>query len=239
MVKKSVLSVFLVLFLVSCISMKFDSSVVEDLTCLVHEISTEFTYTSYSSDPMEYTATSTSFHIGGGYIVTCTHCIDFSTPTRVTYDYKFTLDGKPIELIGTYDDVALLYCEDLIGTPAVRFGDSSKLKQGDNIVNVGNSAMMGNNLKDGMVSIIGMDYPLFGNHKRTAAASMIISIPVNGGDSGSPVFAKRNGQHYFVGMVYASHRGLQGYNVAFMSNYIKSAIEEIKSTVTKPIVGQA
>jgi S1-C subfamily serine protease len=234
MIKKSVLSLFVVLFLVSC-SLKYDSSVVEDLTCLVHEISTKFTYTSYSSPPMEYTATSTSFHIGGGYIVTCAHCVNFSTPTIVTYDYKFTMYDKPIKLIGTYDDVALLYNKDLIGTPAVRFGDSSKLKQGDNIVNVGNSAMMGNNLKDGMVSMIGIAEPLFGFHKRTAPASMIISIPVNGGDSGSPLFAKKNGQHYFVGMVYASHRGLQGYNIAFMSNYIKSAISEIRNTVTKPI----
>jgi hypothetical protein len=220
MVKRLILGLLVVVFLVSCVSLnRFKSSVHEDISLYVHTIKAEFTSELPPYEPMNQVVTSTSFHIGKGYLVTCAHCVKFDYVIQYTffgplkvpiksYNYKYTINGDPVELIGTYDDVALLYSEKLIGTPFVRFGDSNKLKPGDNIINVGNSMMAGNNLK---------------------------SIPVNGGDSGSPLFAKKNGQHYFVGMVYASHRGLQGYNIAFMSNYIKSAISEIRNTVTKPI----
>jgi S1-C subfamily serine protease len=247
MVKRLILGLLVVVFLVSCVSLnRFKSSVHEDISLYVHTIKAEFTSELPPYEPMNQVVTSTSFHIGKGYLVTCAHCVKFDYVVQYTffgplkvpiksYNYKYTINGDPVELIGTYDDVALLYNEKLIGTPFVRFGDSNKLKPGDNIINVGNSMMAGNNLKDGMVSKIGIDKPLFDMHKRTAKATLIISIPVNGGDSGSPIFAERNGKHYFVGMVYASYTGLQGYNMAFASNYIRKAIEEIRNTVTKPI----
>jgi S1-C subfamily serine protease len=242
MIKKLVLGLLAVVFLVSCVQVgRFESVVSEDISGYIHTIKTEFTSEYLKYDPQDRVVTSTSFHIGGGYVVTAAHCVKFDHvfkytffgPVKVpinSYNYKWTIGEDQIELIGTYDDVALLYNKKLIGTPFVRWGDSSKLKPGDAIVNVGNSMMAGINYKDGMVSKIGIDKPLFEMHERTAAATMVVSIPVNGGDSGSPVFAKRNGQHYFVGIIYAGAGGLQGYNFAFMSNYVKMAIEEIRNT---------
>lgn len=244
MVKKLALSLLVILFLISCVAVgRFESVVSEDLSCYVHTIKSEFTYVIYESPPTNQINAATSFHIGGGYVVTSAHCVVFNampvrTPFGVmqipikSYDYKYTMDGNLMKIIGTYDDVALLYNSALIGTPFVRFGDSRKLRPGDAIVNIGNSMVKGENFKDGMVSKIGIDMPILGNHKRTAPASMIISIPVNSGDSGSPVFAKRNGQHYLVAMVYANRSRLQGYNMAFMSNYIRTAIEEIRKAAT-------
>lgn len=246
MVKKLVL-VLLVMGLVSCVQTgRFESALEENLTQYVYSIKTEVTSVMEGYDPINRVIPSTSFHIGNGYLVTAAHCVVFDYIIQYTfwgaikvpiksYDYKYTMGDDIIELIGTYDDIALLYTKKLKDAPSVRFGCSQKLKSGDIIVNVGNSMMAGVNIKSGLVSKIGIDKPLFEMHERTAAATMVVSIPVNGGDSGSPVFAQRNGKHYFVGIIYAGAPGLQGYNMAFMSNYVKTAVEEIQNDVVRKI----
>ena len=215
----------------------------QDIAISIHEIQTDYSQELYIDKVIKKTQRSTSWHIGGGYLVTAAHCVVFDkTPVRTpmgtiqyvpikTFDYLYTRNDHKIELIGAIDDTALLYDNLLIGTPSIVWGDSSKARVGTELILVGNSMMNGVNIKTGIISIIEIPKPLFGLHERTAKASFVMTTPTNGGDSGGPIFAISNGKHYVIGMCYAGSNK-QGYNIAFKSNYIRMVIEEIKSKAT-------
>jgi len=179
----------------------------------------------------------TSWHIGEGYIVTATHCVEYpsllgwySTPMTWTKPV-YTIDDREIKLIGSIQDVALLYDKELIGEPAVTFANSDLIPIGTRVVDVGNSMMMGVNIKEGMISRTDITLKAFSTDAvYIKANTFVISIPVNGGDSGSPMFAwnTTTNQYEVAGMVFAGATAKQGYNMAFKSNYVKAVIAEIK-----------
>ncbi|MCK5783864.1 MAG: trypsin-like peptidase domain-containing protein [Desulfobacterales bacterium] len=189
-----------------------------------------FKITSTTVYGIDKTSRATCFHIGDGYLVTAAHCVVYPRDWgSKIIKYVYTQDGEDIELIGITDDIALLYNNSLIGTPAIEWGDSDLLKEEDPLLLIGNSAMQGNNWKGGMVSKLEIDVPVLGNSERTAKASFITDTPINGGDSGSPVFILNQDRRRVVGMVYASHTRMQGYNLIFKSNYIRMVIKEIRN----------
>jgi len=233
--KKLALSVILVFVMYGCALAPIKNQGQPSTIKSIHTIATTFEMvTGSTSTPRK--VTSTSFHIGGGYIVTCAHCVEFNsyrirtpfgyvTQELVCIKYVHKRDGHQILLMGTVDDIALLHDPLLIGTPAITWGDSDLLKVEDRLLLIGNSGMDGINYKKGIVSRTSIKEAILDFPERTAEASFIMTTPTNPGDSGGPVFL--DDTRKLVGMCYAGHGGRQGYNLAIKSNYIQMAIKEI------------
>lgn len=185
--------------------------------------------------------TFTTYHIGSGYLVTCAHCTDYAkiVPIRgpygiyyATVDWgapSYTSEGTSIKFIGSYSDVAVLHNPELIGTAFIPFGDSSKLRVGDTVTDIGNSFMKGINIKTGMVSKINIDKPVLTLPEHTKNKTIVITTPTIGGDSGSPLLAfnLNTRQYEIIGMVFAGTNYTEGYNFALKSNYVQTIVREI------------
>jgi len=238
----SVVIITLIFLFAGCGSLKeanvSQQNPLDNLTSAIHTLQVSYIIIENNQD-YPITRTATSWHIGGGYIITCAHCTYFPTiPKRTvwgtisapvkTYNYRYSVDGNPVDLIGTSDDTALLFAPDLISEYSISWYDSDKLRLADEIILVGNSAMQGINIKFGNVSILEVKKPILGLSKRTAKNSFVMTNPTNGGDSGGPIFVIRDNKLLVTGMCYASAFRLQGYNMAFKSNYIIDVVKEIK-----------
>ena len=213
-------------FLLSCADMdiRYDNKLHSDITNLTYELVTTGMIGDETVEMM-----SNSFHIGKGYILTAKHCISLYYRGTDAKNYKYFIDGREIKLIGKEADTALLYDEGLIGKPYIKFGNSDRLRIGDEVILIGNSLMAGMNIKSGIVSRLSIKAPLFGLPQDTVQGSFIMDTPSIGGDSGGPVLASQYGEYYLIGMIYANLRGGDGYTICFKSNYLKALVEKFKN----------
>ena len=224
------------IFMSSCTQKitKFESGIQADITNVTHTINT-----SLIVDGEKINLSCISFHIGGGFLLTCTHGIKstekiirapfgFITIPIVGLDYKYFIGESEIILIGEDEDISLLYSHDLIGTPKVEFQDSDYLRLGDKLMSIGNSNMDGANIKVGIVSRLFLNKSILGFVSNTAVDSFVMTNPTNRGDSGGPVFVIENGSYYFIGMMYGILNGADGYGFVFKSNYIMDVINKLK-----------
>ena len=243
---KKLFVLVLIFGLVGCFPYRVDKplynqqeSIYTNIISTVHTIKTEYNVI-INKLQKKVTRTATSYHIGKGFVVASEHCIYFPTITNSTpwgsvktpvksFGYVYYINDEIIDLVGTVDDIALLFDPNLIGTPKIAWANSDKLSVGTPLVLVGNSRMRGVNIKTGIVSILEIETPILEFHGRTAKATFVMTTPVNGGDSGGPVFVFNNGYAYVIGMCYAATRNVQGYNYAIKSNYILDMISEIKN----------
>ena len=234
---KTISILFALIFIVGCSNKipVFETGIKQDLTSVIHTIKT-----SLIIDKEKVSLSATSFHIGNGYILTCTHGIKITSRTIRTpfgfmevpvkgIDYKYRINDKEIKLVGEVEDISLLYSPDIIGSPMVIFQNSDYLKLGDKLMLIGNSNMDGINIKTGIVSILRLNKSILGLLPETAPESFVITNPTNNGDSGGPVFVIENGSYYFIGMVYGLWKGVDGYGYVIKSNYILGIIKKIKS----------
>jgi hypothetical protein len=81
-----------------------------------------------------------------------------------------------------------------------KYGNSSELNIGHRVYIVGNSSLMGLNVRDGIVSMT--DVPVLDGYEGNDG-DIITSIPMYPGDSGMPVIALRDGEYEFVGLAKA------------------------------------
>lgn len=187
------------------------------------------------------------FRLNDGYIVALSHATDmaaaymtpfksvnYSVSTSPSVDCPFNTDSyffeavdeKPITLVGRYEDISLFKASWEDDSPVIPLGNSDKLDNGTHVIMVGFSSAEAINIKDGVVSrkTVGEDYrvPMLKN-------TIMITTPMNPGDSGSPVIAFRNGQAEIVGIAAMTFPARQGFGFAFKSNYVKDVIEKIKA----------
>jgi serine protease Do len=117
-----------------------------------------------------------------GYVVTNRHVIKGAYEIMVRLD-----DGAPVraKLIGHGNDVdlALLKIDTNKKLTPVKFGDSSKLELGDDVVVIGNPFGLGTTVTAGIISATNRDlgFSLFDSFIQTDA-------PINHGNSGGPIF---------------------------------------------------
>lgn len=117
-----------------------------------------------------------------GQIVTNAHVVDGADKVKVTLADGRSVDGK---VLGRDEatDIALIKVEAGDSLPTVAFGDSTKLKVGQDVVAIGNPFGLGNSVTSGIVSALGRDINSgpFDNYIQTDAA-------INKGNSGGPLF---------------------------------------------------
>ena len=240
----------LLLLLIGCVAkdttiLAYDTDINNNMMSVIYTVDSKYIYENTKKVKQDINGRFTSFHIGNGYLVTAAHCVKdefnvvrtpfgFQSYPIKTYDYHFYINDKEIELIGTYSEIALLYDADIIGWPKVTFGDSDKLKIGDKIFIVGNSNLEGINVKNGIVSKFKTEIRVLGIgfDKERNENTIIVSAPVNGGDSGGPVFALMNKTPYLIGLCY-SKTTMQGYNLILNSNFIQDSLLKIKPDLYK------
>lgn len=176
----------------------------------------------------------TSFPIGDGLQVALTHCDvqDFiANRTRFgiyrrdveVKNRSYWIDDVEIELVARLGDVSIYqkpYEADNPFTMGINPGIGTELLM------LGDSFMDGNNWKTGMVSKLKV------NKKRVKRDDdfdycFIHTIPLNLGDSGSPVLARRGGRYEVVGIANAGVLRAQLYNFAIKVSRIKETIQII------------
>lgn len=119
---------FMFVFIFGCTQkqVQFESELKKDITNVVHTIDTEFKWKGKVEK-----LKCTSFHIGNGFVVTCTHGIKIEYKTiRTSFgyaripvkgaDYKYYISNNELKFIGSIEDITLFWTPALIGTPSVQ-----------------------------------------------------------------------------------------------------------------------
>ena len=190
---------------------------------------------------VERSQRSAGISLGNGYILLLKHCVFLNEVDQIRTtmgffvyynneikDYVRKIGDIEFELIGTKDDIALLYSEKWQDTNVISWGDSDLLAIGEKILSVGYTEVREINVRDGILS----------SKKATAwnldeadgfySKNMsIISIPTSFGDSGTPVMAYQRGKLKIVGII-AATTNYHGVSFMYDGNYILRTIEEIK-----------
>jgi len=191
----------------------------------------EFEYILKNSNSTSYTKIKKSgviFFIGNGYALGLTHCFDRNTimaqsPFGV---FKTEIEGKNflytcgdsiLEYVGEKKDLSLFKVisgEDLIKPTQFSWADLSKVKLGDEVFISGMPMLKTHILRKGIVSNIAYEEGI-----------IYCDIQFIGGDSGSPVYIKQDGEYKIIGMAQSTISG-GSIGMVLSSDYIQKFIEE-------------
>jgi serine protease Do len=157
-----------------------------------------------------------------GVIVTNNHVIDNAIDIKVTLD-----DGTelPAKLVGTdpKSDIAVLKIQAPKPLATVAWGDSDKLKLGDQILAIGNPFGIGTTVTAGIVSARGRDL-----HSGPYDDFIQIDAPINHGNSGGPL-VDRDG--HVVGIntaIYSPNGGSVGVGFAIPSAEARTIVAKLQ-----------
>lgn len=177
-----------------------------------------------------------AINMGGGYFIALTHATEHEnfivhdTPFGSFNEfiniisYEFSIDGHETELMGREGDISLFRAINYTKLTSCKIGDSDLLKLGDTVIVIGNSFMLGINVKKGIVSKL--------DHSRDHV--FMITNPTNPGDSGSMLVAKQDDEYYIVGIAQATFGEGMGY--ALRINYVKGVLNRLLSKSMEAII---
>ncbi|HEU0221130.1 MAG TPA: DegQ family serine endoprotease [Paracoccaceae bacterium] len=157
-----------------------------------------------------------------GYIITNNHVIDDAGKVRVRLKDAREFEA---EVVGTdpMTDIALLKIEarDL---PTLTFGDSDKLRVGEDVIAVGNPFGFGGTVTRGIVSALGRDIAAgpYVDFIQTDAA-------INRGNSGGPLFNMAGEVIGVNSAIFSPTGGSVGLGFAIPSNLVKQIAAELKN----------
>ncbi len=157
-----------------------------------------------------------------GVIVTNNHVIDKASSIKVTLD-----DGTelPAKLIGAdaKSDLAVLKVEAPGKLPTVAWGDSEKLKLGEQIVAIGNPFGIGTTVTAGIVSARGRDL-----HSGPYDNFIQIDAPINHGNSGGPLVDLDGNVVGINTAIYSPNGGSVGVGFAIPSEEAKAIVAKLQ-----------
>ena len=159
-----------------------------------------------------------------GIIVTNNHVIQNANDIKITLD-----DGTelPAKLLGADEksDLAVLKVSSAKQLPTVTWGDSSKLKLGDQILAIGNPFGIGTTVTAGIVSARGRDL-----HSGPYDNFIQIDAPINHGNSGGPL-VDRDGKVVGINTaIYSPNGGSVGVGFAIPSEEAKSVVAKLEKS---------
>lgn len=157
-----------------------------------------------------------------GTIVTNNHVIDNAIDIKVTLD-----DGTelPAKLVGTdpKSDIAVLKIQAPKPLSTIAWGDSDKLKLGDQILAIGNPFGIGTTVTAGIVSARGRDL-----HSGPYDDFIQIDAPINRGNSGGPLVDSSGNVVGINTAIYSPNGGSVGVGFAIPSNEAKAIVAKLE-----------
>jgi serine protease Do len=215
---------------------------VADVVALVRpsvvQINTETTYNSYFGQGTQAGAGSGWILRSDGYIITNNHVIDGASKVTVVLEDGTALDVDTSKIAADpMSDIAVLKVN-ATGLPAVKVGNSDKLRVGDWVVAIGNSLGEGIRATMGIISLqnatvqdpSGTGQDLYGMLETDAA--------INPGNSGGPL-VNMAGEVIGITNAKISAVGVEGTGFAISSNEAVPIIQQLMSLgyVTRPYLG--
>ncbi|MGF9564719.1 DegQ family serine endoprotease [Neorhizobium sp. BT27B] len=156
-----------------------------------------------------------------GYIVTNNHVIDKAIDIKVTMD-----DGTelPAKLIGAdpKSDLAVIKIDAKKPLATVAWGDSDKLKLGDQILVIGNPFGIGTTVTAGIVSARGRDL-----HSGPYDDFIQIDAPINHGNSGGPLVDNNGNVVGINTAIYSPNGGSVGVGFAIPSDQARQVVAKL------------
>jgi serine protease Do len=171
-----------------------------------------------------------------GLIVTNNHVVDGATSIMVTFDDGSSL---PVDLknvkADSISDLAVLKV-DATNLPALKIGDSTKLREGDWVVAIGNSLGEGIRVTQGIVSR--KDVSMQDQNGQTFAGLIETDATINPGNSGGPLL---NMAGEVIGITNAKRvqTGVEGVGYAISSNEASPLIQDLINNgyIVRPYLG--
>lgn len=160
---------------------------------------------------------------GDGYIITNNHVIDQAEEITVTLADNRQLTARLVGRDGK-TDIALIKVEASEKLPAVKLGDSDKIRVGDWVLAIGNPFGLGGSVTAGIVSAKSRDIEAgpYDNFIQTDAS-------INQGSSGGPMF---NLDGEVIGIntaIFSTNGGSMGIGFTVPVNLTHFVIEQLKS----------
>jgi len=171
-----------------------------------------------------------------GIIVTNNHVVEGASNITVTLDdgRTFTVDTNSV-FTDRLNDLAILKV-DAQNLPALKIGDSSKLRIGDWVVAIGNSLGLGIRAKQGIVSRHGVSIPV--SPGQTLYDLVETSAAINPGNSGGPL-VNMAGEVIGITSAKIAAIGIEGMGYAISTETTIPIIEELVKNgyVVRPWLG--
>jgi serine protease Do len=166
------------------------------------------------------------FVLGDGYILTNNHVVDGADEIVVRFSDRRELDA---ELVGSdpRSDLALLKV-DAKNLPAVRLGDSDKLKVGEWVLAIGSPFGFDYSVTAGIVSAKGRSLPTELNENYVPYLQTDVAI--NPGNSGGPLFNLRGEVIGINSQIYSNSGGFMGVSFAIPINVAMEVVNQLKET---------
>ncbi len=159
-----------------------------------------------------------------GVIVTNNHVIDHAMSIKVTLD-----DGTelPAKLLGSdaKSDLAVLKIDAPKPLATIAWGDSNKLKLGDQILAIGNPFGIGTTVTAGIVSARGRDL-----HSGPYDDFIQIDAPINHGNSGGPLVDSTGNVVGINTAIYSPNGGSVGVGFAIPSDEAKTIVAKLQKS---------
>lgn len=171
-----------------------------------------------------------------GVIVTNNHVVEDARSITVTLDDGRTFTVNPAFVFtDRLNDLAILKI-DAQNLPALKIGDSSKLRVGDWVVALGNSLGLGISAKEGIVSRQGVSIPV--SQGQTLYDLIETSAAINPGNSGGPL-VNLAGEVIGITSAKIATIGVEGMGYAISTETAVPIIEELvkKGYVVRPWLG--
>ena len=197
---------------------------------------TALTINPYRSEDRIQLVTGSGFIIDDeGLVMTNSHVVFGAHSLKVTLDDGTTLPAKLLGADPIYDLAILQIPKPVHGKlPILHFGDSDRVKPGDEVVAIGNPMGLGQTITSGIVSALNRFLP---DRASMLAQPMIqTDTPINPGSSGGPIL-NRCGE--VIGIASEILGNAQNIGFAIPSNLASSVVGSlvVKGRVIRPWFG--
>jgi S1-C subfamily serine protease len=214
MIKKSVL-IFFTLFIFPLFNFCYAQGEILSVSQIVDKCGKAVVLIATSKETEDAIGVGSGFIVDPkGIIVTNYHVIEGAFPALVKLINGDIYDDIAIIDTDARRDIAVLKIKGY-NLPTIKFGDSSKVKVGEQIIVIGNPQGLENTVTDGLVS----GFRDFGEGYKLHQ----ISAPISPGSSGSPVF---NNKGEVIGIATSSIVDGQNLNFSLPINYVRGLISE-------------